>query len=142
MKGLRWHWAVLTPAGLYSLGLVTLIAADTMVGDGVFLHEVKYHSARGVLENILRDMVLGLPLAYVATIAAVGVGSVLRRIRGYRVWWMPLAGAASGVVAMAWVCIVPSVEVLVPAAGFGAVAGHVCERLSANGQWSLQGVST
>jgi hypothetical protein len=141
MRGLRMGLVLSAPAGLHVLGVATMLATDTLVGDGVFLHGVKFESARAAFAGILRDLVSGLPVAYALTLAAAGFGVLLRRTAGHAGWWMPLAGAIGGAITGAHLCIVPSVEVLLPAVGFGAVAGYVCDWLSATASRACQGAS-
>lgn len=59
----------------------SLVAADTLVGEGRFLYEVMYEQ-RALLSSSIADYARALPFAVAAVVAFTGLGIVVGRLRG------------------------------------------------------------
>lgn len=77
----------------------SLVAADTLAGEGRFLYEAVYEQ-RALLTKSIADYARALPFAVAAVIAFAGLGLVVGRLRGAAAgsWASVVAATASGLV--------------------------------------------
>lgn len=80
----------------------SLVAADTLAGEGRFLYEAMYEQ-RALLTTTIGDYTRALPFAIAAVIAFAGLGLIVGRLRGARAggWATVVAATACGL-ALGW----------------------------------------